>query len=128
MRLTDEQVDKLQPEEETLIINCGKNLYMYVYPHGVKSWQYKYLKHKRTYYMTIGHYPEINCQAAWREAQKLKVKLVKGELSGGKRNKTYASKNREWVKKITKKIEKLVLKEGITEYKVNVAFYKDINI
>lgn len=66
MKLNDTKCKNLKPTDKTQKVSDGDGLYLMVYPHGSKIWQFMYSYLGRRQTISFGKYPAISLSEARR--------------------------------------------------------------
>lgn len=78
MKLTDTKCKNTKPNDKTQKIADGDGLYLMVYPHGSKIWQFRYSYLGRRKTISFGKYPAISLFEARRLRMEAREQLAKG--------------------------------------------------
>ncbi len=77
--LTDTKVRNLKPKALPYRRPDGENLYLYVAPTGVKSWQFRYRLDGKPQTLTLGKYPAKSLAVAREAAEKARTGAEEGQ-------------------------------------------------
>lgn len=77
--LTDTKVRNLKPKVTPYRKPDGDNLYVYVAPSGVKSWQFRYRLEGKPQTLTLGKYPAMSLADARKAAEKARRGAEEGQ-------------------------------------------------
>ncbi len=78
MKINDTKCKNIKPTDKTQKISDGDGLYLMVYPHGSKIWQFRYSYHSRRKTISFGGYPAVSLSEARRLRLEAKEQLAKG--------------------------------------------------
>jgi len=78
MKLNDTKCKNLKPTDKTQKVSDGDGLYLMVYPHGSKIWQFMYSYLGRRQTISFGKYPAISLSEARRLRIEAREQLAKG--------------------------------------------------